>query len=390
MRCVAWFSGVAFLIGLLVNGLISVEAQAPSPGDVKPPELRVRDGKPLDQVSALFERTEGWTGADGAHSVALGPGKTLWLFSDTWVGGIRQGKRFDATIVNNSVALQEGSGAEARIRFVVQRGTDGKPTALITPVDQRGWFWLQAGIVVDNRLHLFLTQVEKTGAPGVFGFRQIGQWLGVVANYQDDPTSWRVEQQRVPHTIFSPAREVTFGAALLRAKGFVYIYGTDEDIKPASRSRHLIVARAPATRVADFASWEFYGTGVWQRDFRKASRLVPGMASDCSVTWMPSRRQYVLVYTEGGLSERILARTAAHPWGPWSEPVTVFRCPEMGWDQRIFCYNAKAHETLATSDNELTISYVANSFDFWHVAADARLYWPRFVRVRLMPRQAEP
>ena len=33
---------------------------------------------------------------------------------------------------------------------------------------------------------------------------------------------------------------------------------------------------------------------------------------------------------------------------------------------------------------ELVISYVVNSFDFWQVARQAELYWPRFVRVTLV------
>ncbi|MEW5995422.1 MAG: DUF4185 domain-containing protein [Candidatus Zixiibacteriota bacterium] len=306
------------------------------------------------------------------------------FFSDTWVGAVRGGRRLDATMVNNSAAVQGGRGATAGIRFAVRSGADGKPEALIAPTDGRGWFWMQAGAVVDERLFLFLTQVEKTGEPGVFGFRSIGQWIGVVSNPNDDPVAWCTRQFRLPHTIFAADRELTFGAALFKQDGYLYVYGTDEDVRPESRDRYLIVARVATSRVENFAKWEFFHDGRWQSDFRKSTRLVPGMASDGSVTYLPERRQYVLVYTEGGLSERILARSAPDPWGPWSEPVTVYRCPESGWDRRIFCYNAKAHGALAARD-ELVVSYIANSLELWHVAADARLYWPRFVRVRLEP-----
>jgi hypothetical protein len=33
----------------------------------------------------------------------------------------------------------------------------------------------------------------------------------------------------------------------------------------------------------------------------------------------------------------------------------------------------------------VVVSYVVNSFDFWQVAREAKLYWPRFVRVTLAP-----
>jgi hypothetical protein len=56
----------------------------------------------------------------------------------------------------------------------------------------------------------------------------------------------------------------------------------------------------------------------------------------------------------------------------------------MSRDKRLFCYGAKAHPTLS-SGQDLVVTYVVNSFDFWQVAREARLYWPRFVRVRLVP-----
>lgn len=375
LGAVSLFCAGGWLLSPLHRGSVSARQTAALLGSAE---------APFAEQNALFAQTEGWIGADGAYSVALGPGRTLWLFSDTWVGSVRDGKRCDATIVNNSAAIQEGQGKSATIRFFVARGSDGQPRALISPKDGRGWFWLQAGAVAGGKLVVFLSQIESTGEPGVFGFRQIGQWIGLVDNPLEEPTSWRVSQIRLPYARFDAGREVTFGAALLQSEGILYVYGTDEDIRPGSRERFLILSRVPANKVADFAAWEFFHDGEWSRDFDKASRLVPDMASECSVTYLPECGQYVLVYTERGLSERVLARTAAAPWGLWSDPETIYRCPEAGWDPRVLCYAAKAHGSLSSKD-ELVFSYVANSSDFWHVAADARLYWPRFVRLSLQP-----
>jgi len=106
------------------------------------------------------------------------------------------------------------------------------------------------------------------------------------------------------------------------------------------------------------------------------------MASEYSVT--PFGRRFVAVYTEKGLSPRILGRTADHPWGQWSAPAVLYECPEMARDKKLFCYGAKAHPTLSTG-HELIVSYIVNSFDFWQVAREADVYWPRFVRVTLAP-----
>jgi hypothetical protein len=338
--------------------------------------------RPAPEMNALFEQKDNWIGGDGVYSVALTPERTLWLFSDTWVGSVRAGKRTNATIVNNTLALQDGRGASAKLQFIIRRDAEGKPRAFLTPEDKRGWFWLQSGERIEQRLFLFLAQVEKTDANSVFGFRQIGEWLGVVTNPLASPTAWRVEQRRLPCEIFLPERQVTFGAATLVEGGYLYIYGTDEEIKPGGLDRYLILARVQTNEVANFSAWRYYVKGNWDADFRKASRIADGMASEGSVSFLPKLGQYVLVYTDRGLSPKIQARTSSTPWGEWSAPTTVYQCPEMGRDKNIFCYAAKAHPSQGTSE-EMLISYVANSFDFWQVVGDASLYWPRFIRVQL-------
>jgi hypothetical protein len=73
--------------------------------------------------------------------------------------------------------------------------------------------------------------------------------------------------------------------------------------------------------------------------------------------------------------------------GPWGDPALVFRCPEMDWPSKAFCYAAKAHPELTRAPDELLITYAANAWDFWNLFKDARLYWPRFVSVKLSPNQ---
>jgi hypothetical protein len=56
--------------------------------------LAVASARPATELNTLFEKSDGWIGGDGATSVRLGPGRTLWLFADTWVGRVEKGKRF--------------------------------------------------------------------------------------------------------------------------------------------------------------------------------------------------------------------------------------------------------------------------------------------------------
>jgi uncharacterized protein DUF4185 len=356
--------------------LVSCVALVPLLIAAEPPV--VKSATPAPDLDALFEQNVGWVGADGVYSVALSPKKTLWLFSDTWVGKVRDGKRTDATIVNNTVGVQEGIDKHAT--YSIARGPDGKPKALIVPADGRGWFWLQAGVADHNRLSLFLNQVEKTDDKSVFGFRSVGLWLGTVADADKPPESWHVEQVKLPNTIFSKERALFWGAAVLRVGDDLYVYGCDESHEKGRLSRQLIVARVPAASVGNFAAWRYFRDGAWNEDYQNPSPLAPDIASEFSVT--PLGKRFLAVYTDKGLSPRIMGRVADHPWGPWSSPTVLYECPEMARDKKVFCYAAKAHPALS-SGQDLVVSYVVNSFDFWQVAREAKIYWPRFARVKL-------
>ena len=347
---------------------------------------RLEQSKPLGFAveelpawNALFRRESGWTGADVASTVPLSPDVTLWLFGDTWVGEVRDGKHVNSTLVNNSVAVQRGNDpASASVEFFHGKGKDGKPAALIVPSDGRGWFWLFSGVRTAKGLFLFATQVEKSGGKDdAFGFKHVGMWLLCVANPDDRPTDWRISQSKIP----AGRGDTFFGSALLKHDGFVYVYGCADEVVDRFHLKHAIVARVPEGELARFGQWRFCADGQWVPEWTKASRLFRNAASEYSVSFQRTLGKFVAIYTKDGMFGQIQLREAPAPEGPWGEPVTVYECPEMKWDKRVFCYAAKAHPELSTAPGELLVTYVANSTDFWHMAGDARLYWPRFLRI---------
>ena len=340
----------------------------------------VAKAEPVAELDAKFRRTDGWIGADGAFSVPLSDTRTIWLFSDTWVGMIRDGKRKPETMVNNTIGVQEGRGADAKLTFAIARDKDNKPKAIFVPPDGKGWFWLYAGYHANGKLYVFLPRHEKTGAGGAFGFRGVDLWLGTVSNPLDDPTKWKIDYAKVPFAEFEKERKWSFGSSVVRVENHVYIYGYEEKPKPFTRK--LIVARAPADKLADFDSWRFFANGEWKTDAKDATGLADGLGTEFSVSYLPELKQYALVTTERGLSERIMGRFATAPEGLWSDAVLLYKCPEMKQSKDVFTYAAKAHPHLANG-NELVVSYAVNSYKLATVVNDAELYWPRFVRVSL-------
>jgi hypothetical protein len=285
-------------------------------------------------------------------------------------------------MVNNTVGIQDGMGSNAKLTFTIARTDGGNPKASFMPPDGRGWFWLFAGAKTGEKLNVFLPRFEKTKDGGAFGFRAIDLWLGTVDNPGDTPTAWKVNYSKVPCAEFTNDRKRSFGSALLRDRDHIFIYGYDEKPGKPFPSRRLLIARAPAEKLAEFTSWRFLADGMWKMDAADAAAQIDGLATEFSVSYLPGLKRYALVYTENGLSPRIVGRFSVSPEGPWSDPVLLYECPEMKRDKKVFTYAAKAHPHLAAG-NELMVSYVVNAFELGPVVDDSRLYWPLFVRVTL-------
>jgi hypothetical protein len=331
--------------------------------------------EPMPQYDALFTKEKGWTGADGAYSVALSDTVTLWLYMDTWIGSIVNRQHIDATMINNTIALQTGTDPlTASVAFFWQTTKDGKPAAFIAPADGVGAFWIFHGVAADGKLYLFLTQIVEGG-------QYIGTWLGQVSNPQDEPLKWRIKQYKIPFGRYLKNGNLYFGSAVMKHGEFVYIYGCSEDWKKAMDERRMIVARVLPDKIAHFQKWRFWTGADWVADVNKAVGLFKGLASEYSVSFQPAIKKYVAVYTEEGMSANIMMRISDTPIGPWSEPYEVYKCLEYKWHKTYFCYAGKGHPELSEPD-ELIVTYACNSTDFGQMARDARIYRPRFLKMK--------
>jgi hypothetical protein len=339
------------------------------------PRLRV---EPLPHYDAAFERASGWTGGDGAYSTALGADRLLWLFGDSLIGRVEDGRRLHPRLIHNSVAIQSGPAPSAGgMAFTHREKADGSPEAFFQAEQDGGWLWPYHGVRTPRGLYLFLLQIEPAEGPAAFGFRLVSTWLGRVANPDEPPERWNLLRQRVPWT----SERRVLGSWVLVQGGTCYIYGTIEEAAAGAAVKHMIVARAPIDRLGDFGAWRFFSGTGWAAEAERAERVCENVAGEFSVSYHPALGRYALVYTEGGLSPDILLRFSPRPEGPWGKPLKVYRCPEAARDPRIFCYAAKGHPELAEGPKELVVTYMANATELALLESDARLYRPRFVRI---------
>ena len=360
------FAILRFLGFLLLFSLVSCQTS---------PRFKVES---LPDYEALFQRISGWTGGDGAYSTALGENRFLWLFGDTLIGEVKDGRRVITGMVPNSIAIQMGNAPPAAsITFV----PDGSLAPFFKPDEGYGWFWPYHALRTPEGLYLFLLQLERTDNAPPFGFRLVSTWLGHVENPGEPPQNWVFSRRKIP---WGNAQRV-FGSFVLMEGNYYYIYGTVAELIKEGIRWHMILARAPMGRLGDFNSWLFFRDGEWVANVDRAGRICENVASEFSVSFQPLLNQYVLVYTEKGFSGSSkdgVMRLSPTLHGPWSDPIPAYRCPEAQRDPRICCYAAKGHPEIGLSPGELILTYIANSCDGdLKVLSDANLYRPRFLRI---------
>lgn len=306
---------------------------------------------PAPDYTALFHRAQGWTGADAAYSLPLGDGRTLWLFGDTFYGGVSpEGLRETGTrMARNSAAIMSAGG----LVFVEQ------PFA---PPDELGWVWPLDGLgVAPGRVQVFLQQFEEVRAGDPFGFRPVAVW---VAEVEVRASDLRVlEYHRLPVA-------GVWGNAVAEADGFAHVYGVED----SSAGKRLRVARVAADRLLEFGEWRFWDGFSWSR---AACVVAAGVSNELSVH--RSGAGWVMISGNEGLQSQVLRRTAPAPEGPWSEPEVLLTAPEAG--DGVWAYNAKAHPELS-DERGLLVSYNVNALDVERVLREGDLYRPRFLRVK--------
>lgn len=349
--------------------------------------------------TALFDRSSGWTGADGIYSVPLsgderagsaGPSdKTYFTFSDTFVGEVGpDGHRLSgSTLVNNTTAvLRGGKPKPAKMQFFVNRDEDGDPIAQVVPdTDPDHWFWPGDGIAIDGSLYEFSLRM-KTGGGGVFNFAVDGISL-LRTSTSDVPPFESYDQVDTP--LYLPAAggkgEITYGHALLPntveagapdPDGFLYVYGLQND-----STKRLLAARVVPDQIADFGAYEYWNGSSWVSDISAAEAMTARLSSEFSVTPLADGR-YILVFQLDALSGKVAVRYGDTPVGPWTTPTVIWTAPEDDLTPDTYIYNAKAHPHLSTPGS-LLISYNVNTFKFGQHFTNADIYRPRFIKLPL-------
>ena len=307
----------------------------------------------------------GWSGGDCSYSVPLPDGRTVWLFSDTFLGPVNPDGTRPATqpMIHNSLVIQQGDTLTT-----LHGGSPSAPRALFTPTDGSSWYWISGGVVEGQFLYVFLLKFVRHGS-------QYWDW---------DWTGTDLARLRLPSLEVESIRPIPvrngirYGAALLQTPEFTYIYGV-EDLH-YEKFAHL--ARAPRGPVD--APWTFFDGERWTDQPGHSARIMTGnVGTEFSV--IPVRGGFLLITIDTTLTvgewRDIVAFFAAAPEGPWMRDRVLYQATEPN-RRTVFVYNAHAHPQFIQG-SELLVSYDVNSNRVEDIYADANLFRARFVRVDL-------
>jgi hypothetical protein len=328
-----------------------------------------------------FPYKDGWLGGDAAYSIALAPGKDLWLFGDSFVGQSAALTRSGSRFVRNAIAIStcDESGVW-RINYYWGNRGGSVPKAFFETNTEKYWYWPLDGFVFQKRLYVTLAQLENNPNEKIFSFKTAAVVLAKVSNMGAPPDQWRIEYSKLTEgSTFYP------GSTVVVHQRHAYFFVLNE------KQRQMILSRVPLEKLDEpAANLQYFAKDkTWKLGLNGADALViiETGHSEMSVRYHPKIKQWVAVTGGDFMSNKIMMRTAPDLTGPWSQWQAVHEFSEMnpkaaGHDPDTWCYAVKEHIEFASPD-KLLITYACNSFKFEKQVANMSIYRPQAVFVEL-------
>ena len=308
------------------------------------------------QVLVAGDGSGVWSGGDGAISIPVKKEKSLWLFGDSFMGRIVDGKRDrenSRMVFGNLIVELDGERART-----VHAGTPENPAPVVASEKVDGHntvYWPHHGFIKNNILHVLMTQIvfEK---PGMWGFRtnQIRYFRLRLPDYtliDDEPVD--------SYTV----NGVNLGFGFYEHGGYYYCYGNQ--VEGFFASLHAARAKLVDDKLQ---GWEYFdGTG-WNEDpaaTRPLEGIDVGVSSQFSV--FPHEGRFILLVQERAGND-IYTFISDSPAGPWRNKKRIYTTPEPMEDERLLAYNAMAHPQYER-DGMFLVSYCVNTSDVeqaWH------------------------
>lgn len=312
------------------------------------------------EADALFRQEPRWLGSDAAYSIALSPGRVLWLFGDSFIATTPARLRTESTLVRNSIGIQSGTDPTVSTMRFHWREIDGTPASFFPEAGEH-WFWPLHGARVGDRLVIFLGEIQRVD--GGLGFRSVGARIVTIDNPDASPELWTLTTRVLPDD------DRAHGVSVVVEDGFLYAF--------SNLSGDIGLERWPT---ADLDG----PSAIWNGDAFVRDAAAASVWTQGAPEFVTARHGcgYLTIESRGFGATDLVVRRAPSLTGPWTAPEFLFR-PEESDRPEAFVYAGKLQPTMTGAD--VVATYAANSFDFAELLADPSLYYPRFVRIDALP-----
>jgi len=334
-------------------------------------------------------------GQDGAYSIPLN-GDTLCFFGDTLIGtrdpaislwymdgravgaADMSGKgTIDHMINNTGLILSEKTGENGlnNFKYVLndQRGLKNLIPLYADEDHDEIRIWCQHGIALGDTVYLSFIKVRMLEEPnGVLpvAFEILGSGLA-----KGSTDNWNFERLKYNgYDLWWDHTQPRFASAMYRVNDWIYCCGVIQD---DNQIQQCYMARVKADQIEDRSKYVYLSSTKpdWDENLENAIPIFTGMPNELSISYNDYLKSYFAVHSVG-LTGITVGRTAPNIWGPWSEPVDLWKVSTKHKNPRPYpkmIYAGKEHVELA-KDNGRTIYVTYIEFEE---------YFPHLIEITL-------
>jgi hypothetical protein len=330
-------------------------------------------------------------GSDAIYSIPLTEERILWLFGDTLIGKMVDGRRDEKyEFIRNTVGIQDiSSGIPGEVEFYWGANDDKSVDLFPSTVNTHyvseikfHFIWPCMGVVLDNELFLYGYRMEI--GKGEFN---IPTTLLRIPNPLDPPGEWIQNSADLGLGNLHQG----FHSALFVKEPYVYFLGYDDkSVNPLVR--RAVLARAKTKDLLEGGlgdKYEFLAKGKngpeWGHELENFESLFFPGNTESGIQFIPEFGLYVTFTYDPGTPD-IFMTVAPELAGPWSTPVSIYKVPEHNVSFPIMSYAVRPHPEFSTKPGELLISYATNTkggMKKLFTKEGVGIYAPRFIRVQL-------
>ncbi len=330
-------------------------------------------------------------GQDGAYSIPLQSGKSLWFFGDTLIGKRIPGESlwypggkpigsqdlsgvggFEKMLNNCGLILDQKTGNNGLKNFSYILDENGEIKQLIPRLvdeDKDEYrIWCQHGIALNDKIYLSFIKIrmlpenvfpvtfEIVGSGFAVGSEKDWNFERVIFN--NDYLIWKKNEPRFASAIYFDQKE-----------NWLYLYGVLPDV---NKIQQCYVARIKPNNIEHIDKYEYLNSEKleWTKNIKEAKPIFSGVPNELSVSFNNYLNCYLVIHSLD-LTGKIIARTAQTPFGPWRDPIVlyevkVYREKELPYP--ALTYAGKEHPELSDKNGKIIyITYIEFEEYFPHL-----------------------